>query len=246
MTNMRTIFAGWTLAFVAVGFAASAFPAIAQKAADRREAVQWQSRAQNFKAIDTGDVAISDLATRLTEQHISVQNPLLRDAMLISDIMNDTNALKQRATFEAQEKRCLSEAVYYEARSETLSGQKAVAEVVLNRVNSKHFPSTICAVVYQGAERTTGCQFSFTCDGSTLIEPRGRAWIQSQDIAALVITKGVHPITRRATHYHTHEVNPVWSGNLKMTARVGSHVFYRFAPRKRKITAPELRVAPPS
>ncbi len=163
----------------------------------------------------------------------------------------DTLLVSQSATFiaenleKASDRICLAEAVYYEARSETKAGQRAVAEVVMNRVDNKHFPSTVCDVVYEGSERQTGCQFSFTCDGSMDITPKGKAWKRSLDIADLVLSGGHHPITNRATHYHTTEVTPKWSDTMRMTRHVGSHVFYRFAPRNYKPSEPMVLMAPP-
>jgi len=169
-----------------------------------------------------------------------------RDAFLTADVTGKAFRTYRVSKHVMQEHRCLAEAIYYEARSEPLAGQKAVAEVVLNRIKSKHYPNTVCGVVYEGAERTTGCQFSFTCDGSTALEPRGRSWERSNDVAALALTKGFQPLTGRATHYHTHEVNPPWSDTMRMTKIIGSHRFYKFKWRERPVVgvAP-FSIAPP-
>jgi spore germination cell wall hydrolase CwlJ-like protein len=118
----------------------------------------------------------------------------------------------------------------------------AVAEVVLNRVNNKHFPNTICGVVFQGAERTSGCQFSFTCDGSTANLPKGRPWERAQEIAEHMIVGASAPVTWRATHYHTTKVDPAWSKTLRQTRQFDTHVFYRMMPRKSRLRA--VSVAP--
>lgn len=133
---------------------------------------------------------------------------------------------------EAQHK-CLSQAVYYEARSEPILGQIAVAEVVLNRVGDHRYPNSICEVVYQGSERTTGCQFTFTCDGATEKSPRGRLWNRSQAVAAHVMMDLHKPLTGTATHYHTDYVDPIWNKHLVHTRTIGAHIFYRF-PRGRE------------
>lgn len=130
-----------------------------------------------------------------------------------------------------REQDCLAEAVYYEARGENVRGQIAVAEVVLNRVRHRAYPDTICGVVYQGSERATGCQFSFTCDGSMDRAPRGRAWRQSQLVAKHAMLGFAPQLTRSATHYHTTAVNPHWSGSLVQTRQIGVHIFYRFPNR---------------
>jgi hypothetical protein len=100
--------------------------------------------------------------------------------------------------------------------------------VIINRTRSRAYPNSICGVVYQGSHRATGCQFTFTCDGSLGQRPRGRAWDRAQRVATAVMLGYTRPITQGATHYHTHAVNPVWNSGLVETVNVGSHVFYRF------------------
>ncbi len=124
---------------------------------------------------------------------------------------------------------CLSEAIYYEARSEDLTGQLAVAEVIQNRVESEHYPDSICDVVYEGAHRVTGCQFSFTCDGSMSRKPRGDAWARAVEVAGYVMMGlSEKPLTEGATHYHTNYVSPYWRSGLIHTTTIGTHIFYRF------------------
>merc|ERR1711916_127432 len=129
-----------------------------------------------------------------------------------------------------REHECLSEAIYYEARSEAVLGQIAVAEVVMNRVGDHRYPNSICEVVFQGSERSTGCQFSFTCDGEMDRFPaRGRLWNRAQTVAAHVMMELNKPLTGAATHYHTDYVDPVWNKHLVHTKTIGTHIFYRFA-----------------
>ncbi len=248
MRPKRYTFAGWAVALSAIATAAWAFPAIADKAASQREAAVWQARAEAFQGVDLSAVKISGHAQTLTDFHTDADiiNPLMRDLVMTNDLLGVSAEMMDSAKFNAQEHRCLSEAVYYEARSETKSGQKAVAEVVRNRVKSKHYPNTICGVVYQGAERITGCQFSFTCDGSTMREPRGQAWKRSQDIATLSLTNGAKPMTNRSTHYHTVEVNPKWAPNMRFTKQIGFHKFYRFKFREIPAPSASVSVAPPT
>jgi hypothetical protein len=167
----------------------------------------------------------------------------LRDRAALSDIATLDYGLIDAANRHGQDVKCLSEAIYFEARSERLAGQKAVAEVVLNRVGSKHFPNTICGVVYQGAARKTGCQFSFTCDGSLDKRPRGKAWERSQTLATHMMIGAYRPMTARATHYHTTVINPKWANHLKPTRTIGSHAFYKFKSR-RELAASRVSVAP--
>ena len=122
---------------------------------------------------------------------------------------------------------CLAEAVYYEARSESEEGQRAVAQVVLNRVRHPAYPSSVCGVVYQGSERVTGCQFSFTCDGSMGrgIEPY--AWEAARRIAESALRGSVYRPVGLATNYHTTAILPYWAPSLVRQTVIGAHIFYR-------------------
>jgi spore germination cell wall hydrolase CwlJ-like protein len=128
----------------------------------------------------------------------------------------------------AAEHRCLSEALYYEARGEGRNGEQAVAEVVFHRMNTGHYGHSICAVVYEGSFRP-GCQFSFTCDGALHRPREASAWTQAEQLAAEILT-GQVPLrnaTAGATHYHAAWVAPYWAPTLKKTAKIGNHIFYR-------------------
>lgn len=129
---------------------------------------------------------------------------------------------------KAAETKCLAQAIYYEARSESRIGQLAVADVVLNRVASKVYPSTICDVVFQGSERVTGCQFSFTCDGSMNARLNKKLWRNSELMATAILSGMRLPVSRHATHYHANYVSPPWAKKLTPTAVIGKHKFYRF------------------
>jgi hypothetical protein len=129
------------------------------------------------------------------------------------------------AHLRAQE--CLAQAVWYEAASESEAGQRAVAQVVLNRVAHPSWPSSVCGVVYQGSERQTGCQFTFTCDGSLARRPSGTSWAQAQRIATDALAGSVYAPVGLATHYHTLWVNPYWAGSLDHIGTIGAHRFYR-------------------
>ena len=122
---------------------------------------------------------------------------------------------------------CLAQAVWYEAASETEAGQRAVAQVVLNRVAHPSWPASVCGVVYQGSERKTGCQFTFTCDGSLARRPSGASWARAQRVAAEALSGNVYAPVGHATHYHTLWVNPYWAGTLDHVGTIGAHRFYR-------------------
>jgi len=123
--------------------------------------------------------------------------------------------------------RCLTTALYFEARGETIAGQFAVAEVILNRVDSPRYPDTICGVVYQGARSGGGCQFSFTCDGKPESIHEPGAYALAGRIAQVMKEGGPRVLTDGATHFHTHAVNPRWARSFPHTARIGAHLFYR-------------------
>lgn len=124
--------------------------------------------------------------------------------------------------------RCLSNAVYYEAAREPEEGQRAVAQVVLNRVRDQNFPKSVCGVVYQGWERTTGCQFSFTCDGSLLRAPDAGLMRNARRVAEDALAGDVEPEVGTATHYHADYVNPWWKAGVTRVAQIGAHIFYRW------------------
>ena len=124
---------------------------------------------------------------------------------------------------------CLTSAIYYEAATEPTEGQRAVAQVVLNRARNPAYPSSVCGVVYQGAERATGCQFTFTCDGSLRRLPMASYWERARRIAAEALAGKVYAPVGLATHYHTNWVVPYWSSSLVKVANVGTHIFYRWS-----------------
>ncbi|MFL4471885.1 cell wall hydrolase [Tateyamaria armeniaca] len=122
---------------------------------------------------------------------------------------------------------CLTEALYFEARGETLKGQFAVAEVIMNRVKSSRFPDNICAVINQGTGRKYQCQFTYTCDGNPDTIREKAAYENVGKVARAVIDGRAPALTSGATHYHTTAVNPKWSRVYSKTAAIGVHVFYR-------------------
>ena len=122
---------------------------------------------------------------------------------------------------------CLAQAVWYEAASESESGQRAVAQVVLNRVAHPSWPGSVCGVVFQGSHRTTGCQFTFTCDGSLARRPSGASWSRARRIASDALSGSVYAPIGHATHYHTLWVSPVWASSLDHVGTIGAHRFYR-------------------
>ena len=122
---------------------------------------------------------------------------------------------------------CLATAIYYEAASESDAGQRAVGQVILNRVRHPAFPATVCGVVYQGSEHA-GCQFSFACDGAMSRPPARAPWARALHNAALMLGGAVEPEVGTATHYHSYAVTPAWNRQMVMTAAIGAHFFHRW------------------
>lgn len=124
--------------------------------------------------------------------------------------------------------RCLTQAVYYEAALEPENGQAGVAQVVLNRVRDPNYANTVCGVVFEGAERVTGCQFSFTCDGSLAQAPVGWAWERARKVAEHALNGAVAQEVGTATHYHADYVHPWWAPTVAKVTQIGAHIFYRW------------------
>lgn len=124
--------------------------------------------------------------------------------------------------------KCLAEALYFEARGETVKGQVAVAEVIMNRVKSSRYPDTLCGVIKQGTGRKYQCQFTYTCDGQSESIREPEAYERVGKIARAVLDGLSVTLTAGATHYHTTAVRPNWARVYTKTVRIGDHVFYRY------------------
>lgn len=164
-----------------------------------------------FDISGTGDLAASE------ELIASRAGPAARAFMGGGSGMDRARALQ-----------CLTQAVYYEAASEAIGGQRAVAQVVLNRVAHPSYPNSVCGVVFQGSERVTGCQFSFTCDGSLARRPSAAAWARARMVAADALAGQVYAPVGLATHYHTIWIYPYWAPSLDPVGTIGAHRFYRW------------------
>jgi hypothetical protein len=138
-------------------------------------------------------------------------------------------AFKGNAAARAQALNCLASAVYYEAGNQDVDGERAVAQVVLNRVRHPAFPGTVCGVVYQGSTKLTGCQFTFTCDGSLNRRPDVEGWSRALQVAQAALAGSVFAPVGWATHYHANYVVPYWAATMAKNAAVGAHLFYRWA-----------------
>ncbi|MDF1600846.1 cell wall hydrolase [Mesorhizobium sp. YIM 152430] len=139
----------------------------------------------------------------------------------------------------AADRRCLAQALYHEARGESVTGQIAVAQVIINRVKSRAYPNSVCGVVYQNRHRRNACQFSFACDGVSERAREKAAYARSEQLASeilcgsdcktarkLVRLTRLTGIVARATHYHATSVMPSWGRKKKRLTRIGRHIFY--------------------
>ena len=164
------------------------------------------------------------------------QDPALAD--MVEDAVAPFFLSAANPAERGQALKCLSDAVFFEAGYEPEDGQRAVAQVVLNRVRDQNFPDTVCGVVYQGWYRKTGCQFSFVCDGSLVRRPpneeeRARATA----VAAQALNGYVATAVGTATHYHTDYVDPYWGSSVVEVAKIGAHIFYRWPGKAGEIAA---------
>jgi spore germination cell wall hydrolase CwlJ-like protein len=209
------------------------------------------ARAAAYEVADEAQL-VADFATYLAGATAAAREemnaPRLKPAVAPATLIANGAPIDDLARFEfsnievakldGEERACLAQAIYYEARSESRIGQLAVADVVLNRVKSPIYPDTICEVVYQGSERRTGCQFSFTCDGSMKARLNERKWREAEMLAGAVLAGIRRPVSRSATHYHADYVSPPWADTLTPTAVIGAHKFYRFPSRTIVAAAP--------
>ncbi len=155
-------------------------------------------------------------------------------AIVVPDTAKGSDKVFTRAWLASQPKpkgnsefKCLAEALYFEARGETVKGQFAVAEVIRNRVKSSRFPNSYCGVINQGTGRKHQCQFSYTCDGKPEVIAEPRSYATVAKVARATIDGKSADITKGATFYHTTAVRPSWSRKFTNTARFGVHLFYR-------------------
>lgn len=131
----------------------------------------------------------------------------------------------QPAPKRDEQLRCLATALYHEARGERLSGQQAVAEVILNRVDDVAFPKTVCGVVNQRSGRS--CQFSYVCDGRSDTPANMVAYRRAEKLARAMLDGRPRTLTDGATYFHTTAVKPSRSRRFENTAKIGAHLFYR-------------------
>ena len=153
----------------------------------------------------------------------------LRDVATVPDSIAYTNDYLAAlpAASGGSEWECLAEALYFEARGESARGLFAVAEVILNRVDSRQFPNSVCGVIHQGTGRLYACQFTYTCDGNAERINEPAAYRRVGKVARLMLDGAERSLTNGATYYHTTAVRPSWSRRFERTTQIGVHLFYR-------------------
>jgi hypothetical protein len=185
------------------------------------------ARPQGWGSLDIEDVPDLGLATETDSATAEEVNALRPFSRLPIRPMKPF-VLKATGPDRARAVQCLAEAVYYEAAREPDVGQEAVAQVVLNRMRHPAYPKSVCGVVYQGSARATGCQFTFTCDGSLRYAPEPGLWKRARAVAERALNGYVDKTVGSATHYHAQYVSPYWAPTLVKMTRVGQHIFYRW------------------
>ncbi len=191
---------------------------LARAAVPRGEAARLREQASQMGALQLKQIAPQDaLALNAAVPISNSVNPAARPFTLLGSTADRARSLE-----------CLTAAIYYEAALEPTDGQRAVAQVVLNRVRHPAYPSTVCGVVFEGSRRVTGCQFSFTCDGSLRRAPMASHWERARQVADAALKGYVYAPVGWSTHYHANYVVPYWASSLVKAANIGTHIFYRW------------------
>ncbi|MBK8197099.1 MAG: cell wall hydrolase [Acidobacteria bacterium] len=244
--EQREVFIRGGMIAVCAVTASVSLPVISNQQASLRADAEYRAEAQRFAAYqdaglaaraDANAPALLDTPWLRTVEYTLNRDPDSsmsryakrdRDGAALQTLASFRTEEVQRAESIDSELMCMAQAVYYESAREPLEGQLAVAEVISNRMKDHRYPDTACGVVFQGATRTTGCQFTFTCDGAMKTKPKGENWERAKRIAAHVLMNLNEERTGGATHYHATYVDPIWNSGLVQTSQVGMHIFYRF------------------
>jgi hypothetical protein len=178
----------------------------------------------------SGNSAVSAIASFTSP--VAKPAPSVDADALAAYVENGYQPLAKRLEHANAERDCLAQAIYHEARGESAAGQLAVANVIVNRARSGKFPSTLCGVIYQNAEKGYHrCQFTFACDGRSDAPGERRAWARSAELAQDVYAEfalgdAVGAVPGSALYYHTTNVRPNWANTYSAVAQIGSHIFY--------------------
>ena len=193
---------------------------------DPRPHKDYWGRVEGWEVINLKDIPrLGDRAPDFDEARIiNALRPTVPDELEAAKPFVLTGSADARA----KALNCLTQAVYYEAGFEPGEGQMAVAQTVINRMRHPGYPKSICGVIYEGAARTTGCQFSFACDGSLARVPPPALWANAQAVAKRALSGFVFKPVGVATHYHADYVSPYWAPTLVKLKQFGQHIFYRW------------------
>ncbi|KQB97580.1 cell wall hydrolase [Loktanella sp. 1ANDIMAR09] len=214
MTVLKAIIAASFAAIISVG-PTSAFAD--EVMASRLEAILGQER-QALSVVPDSRLSMLTSLPPAQERGVETQTGLVYDRDYLAELP---------AADGGSEWQCLAEALYFEARGESVRGMFAVGEVIMNRVDSSAYPDSLCAVINQGTGRRYACQFTYTCDGKPEVIAEPRSWERVGKVARMLIDGAPRALTGGATHYHTKAVSPSWAQRFPRTASIGFHYFYR-------------------
>lgn len=217
------------MVFVGTGDGSAASASETRHLADALVKAKFDRRSGNdVQGIVASTGLGTDALEKLTPEAAKLANSRLADAADVGPAASPllVPLADGKGYFRALD--CMTAAVYYEAGNEPADGQRAVAQVILNRVRHFSYPKTVCGVVFQGANRRTGCQFSFTCDGSLLRKPAVASWQRARSVANAALAGLVYAPVGLATHYHADYVLPYWAPTLVRQRVIGHHIFYRW------------------
>lgn len=200
--------------------------------ADKDKAPNWHGMIRDGPALESSDAAPEPvlLTYRVVSpeeaEALNAQMPVSTAPMSPAQPFRLPAAMSQESRHAAVD--CMAAAIYYEAGAESETGQRAVAQVVLNRIRHPAFPKSVCEVIFQGSERPTGCQFTFTCDGALDRRPDPARWTRARGYAEQALDGAVEKSVGLATHYHTRQVVPYGREDLTKLAVIGAHIFYQW------------------
>ncbi|MEM7742899.1 MAG: cell wall hydrolase [Pseudomonadota bacterium] len=184
------------------------------------EEVRDRARAM-LDALSTQDAQATSVSTGMQAEMTS------QAAQTLGGPVSDVALEKVEVGSRSEEWYCLTEALYFEARGESRAGQRAVAEVILNRMDSARYPNTICGVVQQGKHRRNACQFSYNCDGRSNKIGNKPVFEELGKLAWIMMEGKQRTLTQDALFYHATFVKPRWAKKFVKTAKIGAHIFYR-------------------
>jgi len=214
MTVLKAIFAAISAASLFVGASSAAADELL---ASRLGAILGQER-QALSVVPDSRLSMLTSLPPAQERGVATTSGVVYDREFLA---------VQPVADGGSEWQCLSEALYFEARGESVRGMFAVGEVIMNRVDSDAYPDTLCNVINQGTGRRYACQFTYTCDGKPENIGEPRSWERVGKVARILIDGAPRVLTGGATHYHTKAVNPSWAKRFPRTAEIGFHYFYR-------------------